>query len=154
MCWTQIFTVYGPWGRPDMAYFMFTKKILEKKEISVFGNGQMWRDFTYIDDVVDAIEKIIKKFSNNFFRNDQNAKILNIGNNKPENLNTFIETIEKSLGIKAKKNFLDYQTGDAKRTSSNITNLQNEINFSPKTSIDEGIPRFVNWYKKFYNQNL
>ena len=119
----RFFTVYGPWGRPDMAYYMFTKNILEGKKIDVFGHGKMWRDFTYIDDIVNAIEKIIKVRDNKMFPKGTYSRIFNIGNNKPEKLMTLVNLIQKTLNMKAKINFLDYQLGDTIRTSANIKEL-------------------------------
>ena len=146
----RFFTVYGPWGRPDMAYFKFTKNIMNNLPIEVYGHGKMYRDFTYIDDIVDGIKKIIliknyKLFSkNNFF------EILNLGNDNPVELNYFISTIEKAIGKKAKKVFLDIQLGDMKRTSANLEKAKFKINYSPKTQIEDGISMFVEWYKNYY----
>jgi UDP-glucuronate 4-epimerase len=154
----RFFTVYGPWGRPDMAYFLFTKAILDGKEINIFNNGKMERDFTYIDDVINGIIKIIDQppsINSNPPSDSQNTsapyKIYNIGNNKPENLLYFIEIIEKCLGKKTKKNFLPMQPGDVVRTYANIDNLYDEIGYKPITPIEEGLEKFVEWYKKYYN---
>ena len=146
----RFFTVYGPWGRPDMAYFMFTKNILEGKKIDVFGHGKMWRDFTYIDDIVNAIEKIIKVRDNKMFPKGTYSRIFNIGNNKPEKLMTLVNLIQKTLNMKAKINFLDYQLGDTIRTSANIKELEAIINFVPKTNLNLGIPKFINWYRNYH----
>ena len=140
----RFFTVYGPWGRPDMATFIFTKKIIENKKINIFNYGNMRRDFTYIDDIVEGIKGAVK------LKGDYKHKIYNLGNNKPENLKKFISIIEKKLKIKAKRNLLPIQPGDVARTSANIDESKRELNFYPKTSIDEGIPRFVEWYKQYY----
>ena len=154
----RFFTVYGPWGRPDMAYFLFTKAILDGKEINIFNNGEMERDFTYIDDVINGIIKITDRppsINSNLPSDSQNTsapyKIYNIGNNKPENLLYFIEIIEKCLGKKARKNFLPMQPGDVVRTYANIDNLYDEIGYKPITPIEEGLEKFVEWYKKYYN---
>ena len=140
----RFFTVYGPWGRPDMATFIFTKKIIEKSPIEIFNYGKMERDFTYIDDIVSGIYgsyKIKKKFKH---------KIYNLGNNNPEVLIDFINLIEKTLGIKAKKKLLPIQPGDVKKTFADIKESKKDLNFNPKTKITEGIPKFINWYKNYY----
>ena len=146
----RFFTVYGPWGRPDMAYYIFTKNILEGKKINVFGYGKMWRDFTYIDDIVNAIEKIVKVSDNKMFPKGTYSRIFNIGNNKPEKLMTLVSLIQKKLNIKAKINYLDYQLGDTIRTSANINELKSIINFVPKTTLNLGIPKFIDWYRNYY----
>jgi len=140
----RFFTVYGPWGRPDMATFIFTKKIIEKKQINIFNYGNMKRDFTYIEDIVEGIKGAIN------LKGDYKHKIYNLGNNKPESLKRFIAIIEKKLGIKAKRNLLPMQPGDVAKTSANIVESRKELNFNPKTSIIEGIPRFIDWYKQYY----
>ena len=140
----RFFTVYGPWGRPDMATFIFTKKILENKKINIFNYGNMKRDFTYIDDIVKGIKGAVN------LKGDYKHKIYNLGNNKPENLKRFISIIEKKLKIKAKRNLLPIQPGDVAKTSANIDESKRELNFNPKTSIDEGIPKFIEWYKQYY----
>ena len=140
----RFFTVYGPWGRPDMATFIFTKKIIEKSPIEIFNYGKMERDFTYIDDIVSGIYgsyKIKKKFKH---------KIYNLGNNNPEVLIDFINLIEKTLGIEAKKKLLPIQPGDVKKTFADIKESKKDLNFNPKTKITEGIPKFINWYKKYF----
>ncbi len=155
----RFFTVYGPWGRPDMAYFLFTKAILEGKEISVFNKGKMERDFTYIDDVIDGIVKIIDQppsiistKSMNSSKGFENTpyKIFNIGNNKPENLLYFIEVLENCIGKKAKKKFLPMQPGDVKKTFADINLLSRAIDYKPSTSIEKGLKEFVNWYIQHY----
>ena len=140
----RFFTVYGPWGRPDMATFIFTKKILENKKINIFNYGNMKRDFTYIDDIVKGIKGAIN------LKGDYKHRIYNLGNNKPEDLKRFISIIEKKLKIKAKRNLLPIQPGDVAKTSANIDESKRELNFNPKTSIDEGIPKFIEWYKQYY----
>ena len=140
----RFFTVYGPWGRPDMATFIFTKKILENKKINIFNYGNMKRDFTYIDDIVEGIKGAVN------LKGDYKHKIYNLGNNKPEDLKRFISIIEKNLKVKAKRNLLPIQPGDVAKTSANIDESKRELNFNPKTSIDEGIPKFIEWYKQYY----
>ena len=140
----RFFTVYGPWGRPDMATFIFTKKIFEGKEIEVFNNGKMKRDFTFINDIIDGIMgavKLNKKFEH---------RIYNLGNNNPEDLSNFINLIEETIGIKAKKRLLPIQPGDVKETFAEISESTKDLNFKPKVNIKEGIPKFVEWYKSYY----
>lgn len=156
----RFFTVYGPWGRPDMAYFKFTKAILENKIIDVYNEGLLSRDFTYIDDIVDGLLSIIKKpaypYTNwNAKKPDPSTsdapwKLYNIGNSSPVSLKNFIKTLEMILGKKAKKNFLPMQKGDVYDTFADIKDIENDFNFKPKITFDEGMSRFVNWYKDFY----
>ena len=156
----RFFTVYGPWGRPDMALFKFSKAILENKTIDIFNNGKHSRDFTYIDDVIDGVIKVLNYLpkSNDSWdtKNPDQAsskspwRIFNIGNNRPQSLNKYIEVIEKVLKIKAKKRFLDLQPGDLLETCANIDNFQNEFSFEPKTDIYEGIQKFVQWFRDYY----
>ena len=154
----RFFTVYGPWGRPDMSLFLFTKAIKNNSKIKVFNNGNMFRDFTYIDDIVEAIYKISKKIPKSLkdFKNikPDNSfapfKILNIGSNKPINLKSYIGIIEKILNQKAKKIFLPMQMGDVKYTHANLKNLKKWINFKPKTNLIDGIRIFVKWYNEYY----
>ena len=157
----RFFTVYGPWGRPDMALFLFTKAIFEDKPINVFNNGNMIRDFTYIDDIVESLFRLIKNPSRpvkdfNFSDPDPSNswaphKIFNIGNSNPIPLLEYIEALEESIGKKSIKNFLPMQDGDVSVTSSDCSKLEEWINFKPKTSIKEGIDKFVHWYRDFYN---
>ncbi|MFP7288916.1 NAD-dependent epimerase [Shouchella clausii] len=156
----RFFTVYGPWGRPDMAYFSFTKNIIEGKPIKVFNNGEMMRDFTYIDDIIEGIIRLIDKkpetnMDFNYVAPDPSSsyapyKIYNIGNNQPVKLMDFIQTIEKHVGKKAKLEFLPMQPGDVQATYADIDDLTNAVGFSPNTSIDEGIRQFVEWYRSYY----
>ncbi len=157
----RFFTVYGPWGRPDMALFKFTNNILSGKPIDIYNNGDMKRDFTYILDLIKAIDLLISKIpskvknENIILQNDSISKIapfriVNIGNSKPINLLDYITELEKILGIVSKKNFLDMQEGDIKETHSNVDLLRNLTGFSPKTSLREGITEFVKWYKSYY----
>ncbi len=145
----RFFTVYGPYGRPDMAYFSFTKNIIDDKEIKVFNNGDMYRDFTYIDDIVEGIIELLDKAP----LKDENGvsyKIYNIGNNHPVKISKFIEILEKEIGKEAKKVYLPMQPGDVYQTYADITDLTKETGFVPKTSLEEGLNKFVNWYKEFY----
>ncbi len=151
----RFFTVYGPWGRPDMAPFIFTKLILEKSKIKVFNGGNMKRDFTYIDDIVEGVFKCCYKPAypeKNSSKNSSLApfRIFNIGNGKPIHLLRFIAVLEKELGILSQKEFLDMQMGDVVETWASTDELKNWINYSPSTQIEHGIKKFVNWYKDFY----
>ncbi len=156
----RFFTVYGPWGRPDMALFLFTKSIVNNQPINIFNHGEMVRDFTYIDDIIESLVRIIKKpatSDENFDKLNPNPctswapnKIFNIGNSTPTPLIKYIEVIEAELGIKAKKVFLPMQPGDVNATASDSTELENWIKFKPNTTIEEGIKKFIQWYKLFY----
>ncbi len=146
----RFFTVYGPMGRPDMAYFSFTNKITNNETINVFNNGNLERDFTYVDDIVSAIEKLIDLPFDTEQEKEKPYRLFNIGNNKPVKLMDFISTLEKHLGIEANKQFLPMQQGDVYKTYADINDLQNRIGFTPKTSIDEGLGKFVKWYKEYY----
>lgn len=152
----RFFTVYGPWGRPDMAYFKFTKAILQGKPIDVYNHGKMKRDFTYIDDIVKGVIKIMEmppvadNIGDDLITGKKSYKIYNIGNNMPVKLNYFIETLEKFIGKKAVKNMLPMQPGDVPATYADIDELQADTGFKPETPIEEGLERFVNWYRKFY----
>ncbi len=142
----RFFTVYGPWGRPDMAYFLFTKAIAENKPISVFNNGNLFRDFTYIDDIVDGIFKVLYGIP----KQTPPYKIYNIGNSSPVKLMDFIETIENALDKKATKIFKDMQPGDVYKTFADVSDLENDFGYAPNTPIEKGIGEFVAWYKSFY----
>lgn len=148
----RFFTVYGPYGRPDMAYFSFTDKIMKGEPIKIFNNGDMYRDFTYVDDVVQGIENIL----NNPPQADEDGvqhKVYNIGNNKPEKLMDFIATLEVCLGREAKKEYLPMQPGDVQRTYADVTDLMKDFDFKPDTSIKTGLTKFVEWYKAYYCLN-
>ncbi len=149
----RFFTVYGPYGRPDMAYYKFVKAIMDDKEISVFNNGEMERDFTYIDDVVESINLIMgappKPNSSKFTYSNAPFKIFNIGNNNPVNLNEFINIIEDYCGKKAIKKYLPMQPGDVVKTFANIDDLIQEFQFKPKTKIKEGLKNFIDWYLEY-----
>ena len=142
----RFFTVYGPWGGPDMAYYLFTKNILEKKPINVFAKGLLKRDFTYIDDIIDGMTLILNKTIDK-----KRSEIFNIGNNKPIVVNDFIKTIEKSLNMKAKINFLPMQDGDVIQTYADLSKISKYVNFQPKTDIETGISIFCDWYKNYHN---
>ena len=157
----RFFTVYGPWGRPDMAYFKFTKNILLDKPIDVYNNGNMIRDFTYISDLVRSIYLLIPKMPNIVKKRKESIKndsisdvapfrVVNIGNSQPVNLLDYINELERALGKNAKKNFLGMQDGDIHKTHSNIDLLEALTGFSPKTTLHEGISKFVKWYKSYY----
>ncbi len=156
----RFFTVYGPWGRPDMALFLFTKAILEGRKIDVYNHGKMKRDFTYINDIVEGIVRLIdhipmKNEVWDPYHPDPSYsiapyKLYNIGNNNPVELSKFIEAIEKSIGKKAIKNLLPLQPGDVVETFANVTHLEEEVGFKPATKIEDGIQSFVDWYKDYY----
>ncbi len=158
----RFFTVYGPWGRPDMALFLFTKAILAGKPIKVFNHGRMKRDFTYIDDIVEGVIRVMARLpeSNPKWSGDAPDpgssyapyKLYNIGNNNPVELMEFIAAIEKALGKKAKKEFLDLQPGDVPATYADIDDLIKDVGFKPETPIETGIERFIAWYKDYYSQ--
>ena len=142
----RFFTVYGPWGRPDMAYFSFTKNILEGKPIKVFNHGNLYRDFTYIDDIVDGIIKIISQNQKSRIKNQELYKLYNIGNSTPVKLLDFIETIEKVLGKEAIKEYTDMQPGDVYKTFADVSDLKKDFGYSPDTPLEKGIGEFVKWY--------
>ena len=147
----RYFSVYGPWGRPDMSLFIFTKKILSGKSIDVFNKGKMKRDFTFIDDAVNATYKIIHKIPKiNRDNKICKFKIFNVGGGNTISLINYIKLIEKNLGIKAKKNLKGMQLGDVKATLSNNNDLKSSVKFNPKTNIKIGIKKFIDWYKSFY----
>ena len=149
----RFFTVYGPWGRPDMAYFKFVQAIEQNKPINIFNYGKMKRDFTYIDDVIEGVVRVMHQPAKANLANDNsNAhyKIYNIGNNNPVELITFIEVIEKAMGKKAIKKFLPMQPGDVPCTYADVDELMEDIGFKPTTTISQGIENFVRWYKDFY----
>ena len=155
----RFFTVYGPWGRPDMAYFKFTKNILDGKKINIFNKGKMYRDYTFIDDVVEGIYKLsfkipklnpIKKYKNDSLSHVAPFRVFNVGNTKKVLLLDFISTLEKILGKKAKKKYLPMQKGDVYSTLSDISLLQKITSYKPKTKYQDGIKKFLNWYKSYY----
>lgn len=150
----RFFTVYGPWGRPDMAYFSFTKAIIEKQPIKIFNGGKMQRDFTYIDDIVEGIIRVINKIpaivNSTQTSSTPRYKIYNIGNNKPIKLLDFVEVLEKCIGVKAEKEFLPMQPGDVEVTYADIDDLIQNVGFKPNTSIEVGLRNFVDWYREYY----
>jgi len=156
----RFFTVYGPWGRPDMAYWRFTDRIMKGEPIQVFGEGKMSRDFTYIDDIIDGIIRLIPlppQPNPNWDSKAQDQatsmapwRILNIGNNQPTELEHFISVLEETIGIKAVKEYLPMQDGDVRSTAADITAIQELTGFQPHTKIEDGIPAFVEWYRRWH----
>lgn len=151
----RFFTVYGPFGRPDMAYFKFTKAILEGKSIDVYNNGEMQRDFTYIDDIVEGVIRVTDKIPESQKLGVSNAKapykIYNIGNNQPVTLRRFITAIEMACDIKAKENMMPMQLGDVPITYADVDDLIADTGFKPETSIEDGIAKFVDWFRTYYS---
>jgi len=160
----RFFTVYGPWGRPDMALFLFTRAIMEGQPIQVFNEGNMLRDFTYIDDIVEGVVRTMdrKATANPAWSGEtpdpgtsySNYRIYNIGNNHPVSLMHFIETLEDVLGMKAQKEFLPLQAGDVVATYADIDDLVRDVGFRPRTPLRTGIERFVDWFKDYYGYNV
>ena len=156
----RFFTVYGPWGRPDMALFLFTKAMLEGRPIQVFNRGQMTRDFTYIDDIIESLVRLLDKPASANRRFDTANpdpgtswaphRVFNIGNSSPTPLMDYIEALENALGIKAEIEFLPLQPGDVPSTAADTSALEAWIGFKPNTSVQDGVDRFVNWYREFY----
>ena len=156
----RFFTVYGPWGRPDMALFKFTKNILEGKAIEVFNNGNMIRDFTYVDDIVEGVVRVMDRPAEpdpawnsaapDPARSRAPYRIYNIGNNKAVQLMRYIEVLERSLGKKAQIEMLPMQPGDVPATTADVSALESDIGYRPKTTVEEGVPRFVEWYRRYY----
>jgi len=156
----RFFTVYGPWGRPDMALFLFTKAALENRSIKVFNNGNMLRDFTYIDDIVEGLLRVVKKPASidpkwseekpNPSSSSAPYKIYNIGNSSPVKLIEFIKAIENNLNLEIKKEFLPIQPGDVEATYADIADLFNDFNYKPSMSVQQGIDNFISWYREFY----
>jgi UDP-glucuronate 4-epimerase len=156
----RFFTVYGPWGRPDMALFLFTKAILENRPIDVFNHGKMVRDFTYIDDIIEGVYRVMHHIPEPDTTWDGNNpdpatsyspyRIYNIGNNQKVDLMRYIEVLEECLGKTAEKNFMPIQPGDVPATYANVDDLMRNVGFKPNTRIEEGIKRFVSWYREYY----
>jgi|YNPBryBLVA2012_1023415.scaffolds.fasta_scaffold00044_7 UDP-glucuronate 4-epimerase len=156
----RFFTVYGPWGRPDMALFIFTKAILENRPIYVYNKGEMQRDFTYIDDVIEGVVRIIPRVPapdpawNGSYPDPATsfapARLYNIGNNRPVRLKDFIEALEQALGKKAVKHLLPLQPGDVPATWADVSDLERDIGFAPATPVTDGVARFVTWYREYY----
>ena len=158
----RFFTVYGPWGRPDMALFIFTRKILEGQPIEVFNNGDMMRDFTYVDDIVESIRRLIPHAPEGIQR-EEGEKLIpsrstapytvyNIGNNAPVALMDFVHNIEEATGIKAEIQYKPIQPGDVPKTYANVESLFDRIDFKPETSVKTGISNFINWYRSYYSK--
>ena len=160
----RFFTVYGPWGRPDMALFLFTKAIIEGRPIKIFNKGDMIRDFTYIDDIIESLVRVIKKppaENPDFNKQEINPasswaahKIFNIGNSNPIPLMRFVDAIENKLGIKAIKEFLPMQPGDVPATCADTSSLEDWVGFKPNTKVEVGIANFISWYKEFYKVRM
>jgi len=156
----RFFTVYGPWGRPDMALFLFTRAILEGKAINVFNHGKMRRDFTYIDDIVEGVIRVLDHTaeSNPEWNGQQPDpassrapwRVYNIGNSSPVELMDYIKAVEDALGMEAEKNFMPMQAGDVPATSADVQALMDDVGFKPDTSVEEGVTRFVDWYRSYY----
>jgi len=156
----RFFTVYGPWGRPDMAYFSFTRDIIAGKPIKVFNHGKMERDFTYIDDIIEGIVRLMDRIpaankdwdetKDDISTSFAPYKIYNIGNNEPVSLLRFIEILEVKIGKKAEKIYMDMQPGDVLRTYADVSDLERDIGFRPSTSLEQGLDEFVKWYKDYY----
>ncbi len=157
----RFFTVYGPWGRPDMALFLFTKGILEGRKIDVYNNGEMMRDFTYVEDIVEALYRLLGRPSQPDLKWDSEHPnpntsfapyvVHNIGNNSPVNLMEYIRTLESVIGIQAIINFMPLQQGDVPNTYANVDSLINAIDYRPSTTVEEGVRKFYLWYKEYYN---
>lgn len=156
----RFFTVYGPWGRPDMALFLFTDAIINGRPIKVFNHGKMVRDFTYVSDIVESITRLVEKPATsdekwsgdnpNISTSSAPYRIFNIGNSSPTPLMDYIDALETALGQKAVKNMMDIQPGDVPATHADTTSLEEYVNFKPKTSVQDGVANFVNWYKDYY----
>jgi UDP-glucuronate 4-epimerase len=156
----RFFTVYGPWGRPDMALFLFTKAILEGREIELFNHGKMHRDFTFVDDIAEGVIRVADRTAtpNPAWNSDSPDpasssapyRLYNIGNNNPVELNRYVDAIEASLGMKAKKKFLPMQPGDVPATYADVSDLIQDVGFKPATSVEDGVARFVKWYREYY----
>ncbi|MCG2590423.1 NAD-dependent epimerase [Rhodohalobacter sulfatireducens] len=150
----RFFTVYGPWGRPDMALFLFTKAMIEGRTIDVFNHGDMARDFTYVDDIVEGMKRLLHKApSKSSEKSTAPYQLFNIGYGSPVNLMDFIHEIEKNLEIEAEKNFMDIQPGDVPKTWADVEPLNNLTGFRPQVSVREGVKKFINWYKKYYTHS-
>lgn len=156
----RFFTVYGPWGRPDMALFLFTKGIIEGSPIKIFNHGDMIRDFTYVDDIIEGVVRVLDNTATpdpNWDAKDPDPassyapyRVYNIGNNKPVKLMDFIQAIEKAVGKEATKEMMDMQPGDVPSTCADVSALEKDVGFKPNTSVEHGIQQFVDWYRKYY----
>ena len=147
----RFFTVYGPWGRPDMAMFLFTDAILKHKPIKVFNHGKLERDFTYIDDIVQGITQIVENRHTAAYNSDNLYHLYNIGNSKSVKLLDFIEAIEDDIGLKASKEMMPMQPGDVEKTWADVSGLERDYNYRPNTPIKSGIQKFITWYKTYYS---
>ena len=145
----RFFTVYGPWGRPDMAAFIFTRKIFNGEQLQIFNHGDMLRDFTYVDDIVQGIENMLCNPPKPNAKGDR-AKVYNIGNNKPEKLLDFVDTLERLIQRPAHIDFKPMQAGDVYQTFADVSELERDFDFRPNTSIETGLGRFVEWYRENY----
>ena len=146
----RFFTVYGPWGRPDMSPFLFADAIINNKPIKVFNHGDMMRDFTYIDDIVEGVIRVLDKPATSSTNSGAPYRVFNIGNNQPEQLMDFIGLLESAIGKTAQKEFLPMQAGDVKATYADTSALKAWVGFKPHTPLNEGVEKFVNWYRQFY----
>ena len=149
----RFFTVYGPWGRPDMAMFLFTDAIVNDRPIKVFNHGKMERDFTYVDDIVEGVVRICEEDSEVRLTNKKLYKVYNIGNNNSVKLLDFIKEIELNLGKEAEKNMMDIQPGDVEKTRADVDELIKDYNYRPNTSIQKGVKSFIDWFKDYYSTN-
>ena len=147
----RFFTVYGPWGRPDMSPFLFADAIINNKPIKVFNHGDMMRDFTYIDDIVEGVIRVLDKPATSSTNSGAPYRVFNIGNNQPEQLMDFIGLLESAIGKTAQKEFLPMQAGDVKATYADTSALEAWVGFKPHTPLNEGVEKFVNWYRQFYS---
>ena len=158
----RFFTVYGPWGRPDMALFLFTKAIINDESVKIFNYGNMTRDFTYIDDIIEGVVRVIDKppLTSAHTKPDPSSsniapyKIYNIGNSNPVKLMDYIEYLEKLLGKKANKEFLPIQPGDVPNTYADVSDLVRDIGYKPATKVEDGMREFIQWYKEFYGVKI
>ncbi|TAI48585.1 NAD-dependent epimerase [Flagellimonas allohymeniacidonis] len=148
----RFFTVYGPWGRPDMALFLFTKAITQGNPIKVFNKGNMQRDFTYVDDIVEGVVRIIEKPINGNMDRDL-YKVYNIGNSNSVKLGDFIKAIEQNLEVEAEKTLMPMQPGDVEKTWADVADLERDYGYRPNTPINEGVRKFINWYKNYYSKH-
>jgi len=149
----RFFTVYGPWGRPDMAYWMFTDALLNKKSIKIFNKGDMKRDFTYIDDIVSGVLKVLARPPEDRGSDQSPYKIYNIGNNRSEPLMEMVAVLEKTLGVTAELELLPMQKGDVKETFADIDPMVRDVGYAPKTTLEKGLPEFVAWYKEYKKES-
>jgi len=149
----RFFTVYGPWGRPDMAYWMFTDALLNKKSIKIFNKGDMKRDFTYIDDIVSGVLKVLARPPEDRGSDQSPYKIYNIGNNRSEPLMEMVAVLEKTLGVTAELELLPMQKGDVKETFADIDPMVRDVGYTPKTTLEKGLPEFVAWYKEYKKES-